>query len=145
MKTRRSNQGFTLVELLAVILIILLVAGMAVRMAVRASDQGKFKIAQAEMQQILVGADAYWRATGKLPTSVSQILPYMKVPTIDPWGSPYDIEYQSANVAGNPSDPHAYWNPGNQIGKHIRIKSNGPNRGTEGAGDSLTTASDLPK
>jgi general secretion pathway protein G len=110
-RLRRSQEGFTLIELMVVILIIGLLATIVVQNLKGATDKAKRIKAQADISALKTALDRYYLDNGSYPSS-DQGLPALvsapssgKVPTDypsggyiekipnDPWGTPY--VYQS--------------------------------------------------
>src|SRR5208283_4536663 len=67
--SRRSEQGFTLIELMIVILIIGLLATLEVQNLPSATDKAKRVKAQADIAQIKSGLDRYYLDAGSYPTT----------------------------------------------------------------------------
>ncbi len=93
-KTVRCNQdGFTLIELMVVILIIGLLATIVVQNLLSATDKDKRVKAQADISQIKSALDRYYLDAGSYPTSDQGLPALMAAPTSgnDPkdWGGPY--------------------------------------------------------
>jgi general secretion pathway protein G len=109
-RLRRRQHGFTLIELMVVILIIGLLATIVVQNLRSATDKAKRVKAQADIAQIKSGLDRYYLDNGSYPTSdqgpnglVSAPGsgnvpkdwggPYLEKIPPDPWGNSY--YYQS--------------------------------------------------
>ena len=93
-KTVRCNQdGFTLIELMVVILIIGLLATIVVQNLRSATDKAKRVKAQADISQIKSALDRFYLDAGSYPTSDQGLPALMAAPTSgnDPkdWGGPY--------------------------------------------------------
>jgi len=93
-KTVRCNQdGFTLIELMVVILIIGLLATIVVQNLRSATDKAKRVKAQADISQIKSALDRYYLDAGSYPTSDQGLPALTAAPTSgnDPkdWGGPY--------------------------------------------------------
>jgi general secretion pathway protein G len=111
---RGSQDGFTLIELMVVILIIGLLATIVVQNLRSATDKAKRVKAQADISQIKSALDRYYLDAGSYPTS-DQGLPALmaapengNVPT--DWGGPY-IEKIPMDPWGH---PYFYQSDGNQ-------------------------------
>lgn len=107
MGTLRSNKGFTLVELLVVMVIIGLLAALVAPKIFPKLGKGKQAAAKAQIELIGQALDHYRLDTGSYPTTEQGLNalitnpgverwqgPYLKkgVP-LDPWGKPYIYQY----------------------------------------------------
>ena len=112
-RRRQSNQdGFTLIEIMVVILILGLLATIVVQSLRGATDKAKRVKAQADISEIKTGLDRYYLDTGSYPSSDQGLgalvaapqsgnnIPanyeaggYLQSIPKDPWGNPY--VYQS--------------------------------------------------
>ncbi|MBV8772499.1 MAG: type II secretion system major pseudopilin GspG [Deltaproteobacteria bacterium] len=103
---RRYQDGFTLIELMVVILIIGLLATIVVQNLRSATDKAKRVKAQADISQIKSALDRYYLDAGSYPSSDQGLSALVSAPTSgnDPkdWGGPY--------IERIPLDPwgHAY-------------------------------------
>ncbi len=108
MQARRSNQdGFTLIEIMVVILILGLLATIVVQSLRGATDKAKQTKAQADIAEIKTGLDRYYLDNGAYPTTDQGLQALVAAPTggripanyetggylqsipKDPWGNPY--------------------------------------------------------
>jgi general secretion pathway protein G len=104
--SRSCERGFTLIELMVVILIIGLLATIVVQNLRNATDKAKRVKAQADISQIKSGLDRYYLDAGSYPTSdqgLSALIaaptggnipkdwqgPYLEKVPPDPWGNAY--------------------------------------------------------
>jgi general secretion pathway protein G len=135
-KLLKDRRGFTLVELMLVLIIIgVLVAMVAPRLAGR-SQQAKEAAARADINANLSAAlDLFEMHNGRYPTSTEGLDalrtapagtsqwkgPYLKRPVpLDPWGKPY-----------------VYRSPGQHNREDYDLSSSGPD-GAEGTADDVT-------
>ena len=103
---RRSQRGFTLIELMVVILIIGLLATIVVQNLRSATDKAKRVKAEADISQLKSALDRYYLDAGSYPTSDQGLPalvaapgsgntggdwggPYIEKIPLDPWGHPY--------------------------------------------------------
>jgi general secretion pathway protein G len=109
-RLKRRQDGFTLIELMVVILIIGLLATIVVQNLRSATDKAKRVKAQADIAQIKSGLDRYYLDNGSYPSSDQGLNglvsapgsgnvpkdwggPYLEKIPPDPWGNSY--YYQS--------------------------------------------------
>jgi general secretion pathway protein G len=113
---RRHQDGFTLIELMVVILIIGLLATIVVQNLRSATDKAKRVKAQADISQIKSALDRYYLDAGSYPTSDEGLPALVAAPTStsgnDPrdWGGPY-IEKIPLDPWGH---PYVYQSDGNE-------------------------------
>ena len=104
---RRHNAGFTLLEIMLVVMIIALLAGAAIYMMKGNVDQAKIVRAEADIQNIMTQLMLYDTLTGSYPTTQQGIQALVERPTgepqprkwrqlmpqvpLDPWNTPYLI------------------------------------------------------
>ena len=132
MKLFRGTHGFTLVELLLVVIIIgILVAMVMPRLAGR-TEQARIAAAQTDIElNIGSGLDLFELDNGFYPNSMDNLFkepsdapnwrgPYLKKKPVDPWGNVYNYKY-----------------PGSHEGVDYDLYSFGRN-GVEGGGDDVT-------
>ncbi|HXR26027.1 MAG TPA: type II secretion system major pseudopilin GspG [Candidatus Binataceae bacterium] len=111
---RRYEQGFTLIELMVVILIIGLLATIVVQNLRSATDKAKRVKAQADIAQIKSGLDRYYLDAGSYPTTDQGLAalsaaptggnvphdwqgPYLEKIPPDPWGNVYFYQSDGDN------------------------------------------------
>lgn len=107
-KNRRANRGFTLVELLLVLVILGILAALVMPKFTGRTEQARVTAAQTQIATFGTALDAFEVDTGSYPRGqdgLNQLLvapsdvtgwrgPYLKsdIPN-DPWGRPYIYEY----------------------------------------------------
>src|SRR6202162_6708651 len=81
-RRRRSNQdGFTLIEIMVVILILGLLATIVVQSLKGATDKAKRTKAQADISEIKTALDRYYLDNGYYPTSDQGLTSLVSAPT----------------------------------------------------------------
>lgn len=115
---RSYRSGFTLVELLLVVVILSILAAMVVPRLAGRSEQARIARAEADVKgAVPLALDIYEVDNGMFPTTeqgLSALLdtptsqpapknwrgPYLKRPPVDPWGHPYAYEYPAQRASG---------------------------------------------
>lgn len=103
-KIVRNDGGFTLVELIVVVIIIGLLAGLVLPQYIRQEEKAKLKAARAQIELFATALDTFRLDVGRYPTTDEGLQglrqkpggverwdgPYLKkdVP-LDPWNKPY--------------------------------------------------------
>ncbi len=104
---RRDEKGFTLVELLIVVIILAVISGIAVPSYLALRNRARESATENEMRNIATAVEMYAADNnGSYPTSAdatalaSDISAYMdNMPTADAWGTTY--QYTSADADGS--------------------------------------------
>lgn len=103
--TGRSASGFSLIELLVVLVILGLIAGLVVPNIIGRTEVAKSRAAKAAVQQLSSAVDGYYLDVGNPPDSLEDLVkepggvdnwrgPYAKSSLItDPWGNGYQYIY----------------------------------------------------
>ena len=92
-----KHKGFTLIELMVVVVIIAALAGMVLPRLLPASDEAKKKISQADIANITVALKMYRLQNDKYPSKSEGFMALVpkqleKIPH-DPWKRPYKYRY----------------------------------------------------
>jgi general secretion pathway protein G len=116
MKSVNRNKGFTLIELMVVILIIGVLAALVVPKVMSRPDEAKITAAKVDIATISQQLNMYKLDNGRYPTTEQGLMALVKKPTVapvptnwksegyldrvpkDPWGSPY--QYLQPGVHG---------------------------------------------
>jgi len=96
-----GQRGFTLVELLLVLVILALIAGLVLPGIIGKAESAKAKAASSQISRISMSVESFYLDTGNTPSSLEELVnepsgltgwngPYIKNSLLkDPWGQPY--------------------------------------------------------
>jgi len=96
-----GQRGFTLVELLLVLVILALIAGLVLPGIIGKAESAKAKAASSQISRISMSVESFYLDTGNTPSSLEELVnqpsgvtgwngPYIKTSLLkDPWGQPY--------------------------------------------------------
>ena len=94
---RRARAGFTLIEILLVVTIISLLAGIVAVSIPKYNLKARVAKAKADIDSIGVGIQSHLLDTGKYPASLDTLTagddPIIAIIPPDPWQSPYKYAY----------------------------------------------------
>jgi len=111
----RQSHGFTLIELMIVVIILAALAGMVMPRLLDRADDAKIGIARGEMASITTALKFYKMDIGRFPTSeegLSALMvrpssagskwkrPYLEKAPDDPWGRPYHYQVDAGSLVG---------------------------------------------
>jgi general secretion pathway protein G len=136
MQTNRiKRSGFTLIEIMVVLLIIGIMAALIVPNVTSSADKAKKTAAQADISTIMNALKMYYLDNSRYPTNQQGLDALVHKPTIAPIPSNYNtgrgyIDKLPTDPWGN---PYQYQNPG-QHGD-VDVYSYGP-KGPNGSGES---------
>jgi len=100
-----QQAGFTLVELLLVLMILALIGGLVLPGLIGRAEGAKVKAAASQVNRLAMGVESYYLDTGQTPESLQQLVenpgnasgwngPYVKASSLkDPWGRDYEYVY----------------------------------------------------
>lgn len=100
-KHNRMQRGFTLVELLLVLVILALIAGLVLPGIIGKAESAKAKAASSQISRISMSVESFYLDTGNPPSSLDELViepagvsgwngPYIKNSLLkDPWGQEY--------------------------------------------------------
>jgi len=98
---KKKQSGFTLVELLLVLVILALIAGLVLPGIIGKAESAKAKAAKSQISRIEMSVETFYLDTGNPPSSLEQLVnepsgvngwngPYIKNSLLkDPWGQAY--------------------------------------------------------
>jgi len=101
----RNSSGFTLVELLLVLVILALIGGLVLPGIIGKAEGAKVKAAGSQINRLAMGVESYYLDTGITPDSLEDLVvesgdvpgwngPYVKPSSLkDPWGREYVYNY----------------------------------------------------
>ncbi len=104
-KSKNGTRGFTLVELLLVLVILALIGGLVLPGIIGKAEGAKVKAADSQISRLQMAVESYYLDTGKTPESLELLIsesggvegwngPYVKASSIkDPWGREYVYNY----------------------------------------------------
>ncbi len=111
MHDRRVQRGFTLVELLLVLVILALIAGLVLPGIIGKAEGAKVRAAASQISRISMSVESFYLDTGSAPDSLNELVsepgnvtgwngPYVKNSILkDPWGR--DYQYRSPGQHGD--------------------------------------------
>jgi general secretion pathway protein G len=130
-RTRRSRKGFTLIEILLVLTLIGLMAGMAVYAVVGARLPAQKKICEGTLEQVSSAIEEYGFAIGHYPTSdegglaalltkpgypseetAAKWRQFLKKEPTDPWGNLIKYEPSAAGTSDSTAPAFKLWSVG---------------------------------
>ncbi len=94
---RRPQSGFTLIELMVVIVILGLLATIVGPNVQKFTDDGRQQTAKTQMSSLRQAVETYRLRKGKIPDSLEEAKEWLQDGTIpdDPWGNKYRYEKKS--------------------------------------------------
>ncbi len=105
MRMMKSSQGFSLIELLVVLVILGLIAGLVVPNVFQRGEDAKVRAATAEIQRLSMAIDEFYLDSGRLPRDLRELVerpsnarnwngPYVNASNLtDPWDNAYQYRF----------------------------------------------------
>ena len=102
---RSRAQGFTLVELLLVLMILALIGGLVLPGIIGKAEGAKVKAASSQISRLAMAVESFYLDTGETPDNLDVLVnesggidgwngPYVKTSSLkDPWGREYVYNY----------------------------------------------------
>lgn len=132
MKFARYLRGFTLLEVLVVVVIIGLLAGIVAPRLFGSVGKSEITTAQAQIEALGKALDQYRLDTGRYPTTQQGLTALVQRPADEPrWDGPYLRKAPPADPWGN---AYVYRFPG-EHGADFDLSSWGADRASGGTGD----------
>ena len=127
------NSGFTLVELLLVLVILALIGGLVLPSIIGKAEGAKAKAAASQVSRLAMAVESYYLDTGATPESLQQLVedpgatgwngPYVKTASLkDPWGHDYEYVFPGEHSEFDITTLGADGQPGGE-GKNADINS----------------------
>jgi general secretion pathway protein G len=103
--SRSRSRGFTLVELLLVLVILALIGGLVLPGIIGKAEGAKAKAAASQVNRLSMAVESFYLDTGTTPENLDQLVeepgsvggwngPYVKASSLkDPWGRDYEYRY----------------------------------------------------
>jgi general secretion pathway protein G len=120
MKMMTATRGFSLIELLVVLVILGLIAGLVVPNIMQRGEDAKVRAAKAEIQRLSMAVDEFYLDSGRPPRELRELVerpsnarnwngPYVNASNlVDPWDNPYNYRYpgqhRSYDIYSNGAD-----------------------------------------
>ncbi|WP_223846223.1 type II secretion system major pseudopilin GspG [Wenzhouxiangella sp. AB-CW3] len=101
----RTGQGFSLIELLVVLVILGLIAGLVVPNILQRAEDANVRAAKAEVQRLSMAIDEFYLDNGRVPRELRELVerpgnarnwngPYVNNSNlVDPWDNSYNYRY----------------------------------------------------
>lgn len=99
----QSEEGYTLLELLVVLVILTIIIGVAAPAVLEQLGESKSKAAEVEVARLMTNLEFYFVDAGEFPADAdfsSAITPYLSenADLIDPWGNEYQYSNSGTTV-----------------------------------------------
>ena len=137
-RTRKHQKGFTLVELLVVLVILGLIAAFAAPQVMKFLGGAKSDAAKIQVERLSGILDLYRLEVGRYPTSEEGLLALYEQPADgDKWNGPY---IKKSNALTDPwGRPYVYVSPGENGDFDLYSLGNDGREGGEGEDKDLTS------
>lgn len=136
MANKKVSSGFTLVEILLVVVIIGIMTALVVPNIAGRIDQARLTAAEMDVQaNLALALDLYKMDNGFFPTSEQGLVALVKKPTTEPVPVHWRGPYLKKNIPRDPwKRPYVYRAPGNHNPEYYDLFSFGPD-GKESSDD----------
>lgn len=131
---KSPNSGFSLIELLVVLIILGLIAGLVVPNIMQRGEDAKLRAADAEVQRLSMAVDEFYLDNGRPPQELRELVekpgnvnnwngPYVNDSNLkDPWDNAYQYRYPGEHRSFDIWSHGADGSPGGE-GANADIKS----------------------
>lgn len=105
MMSLKTKQGFSLIEILVVLVILGLIAGLVVPNIMQRGEDANVRVARTEIQRLSMAVDEFYLDTGRAPRELRELVdrpsnvrnwngPYVNASNLtDPWDNPYQYRF----------------------------------------------------
>lgn len=134
--TARGRNGFTLIELIVVIVVLGLLAGLVAPQIFGRVSEAKAVTARTQMQLLSAALDGYRLDNGSYPTTAQGLRALMERPTADPAPTAWRGPYLRKDIPSDPwGRPYIYASPGQRNPNGFDLASLGRDGQVGGEGD----------
>lgn len=138
MPSKNLNSGFTLIEIMIVVIILAILAAAVIPRLTGRTQQAKVSRTSADIETISLALDLYSIDSGFFPTTTQGLLALRTRPSSPPTPSNWRGPYIKKSVPKDPwGQPYKYLSPGIHNKADYDLSSLGPD-GVEGGGDDVT-------
>lgn len=110
-----ANRGFTLLELMVVVIVLGLLAGLVGPQIIGRVSDAKAATARTQIEMISVALDSYRLDNGRYPTTEQGLPALRRPPTVEPLATNWRGPYLRREVPLDPwGRPYGFRNPGEQ-------------------------------
>ncbi len=137
-KLLAARSGFTLIEIMLVVIIITILASLVVPRFAGQSQKARVAAAQAQISSLGVALDMYELHNGSYPSTEQGLEALRVAPSSDPAPADWQGPYMKKDIPLDPwKHPYVYVSPGEHNPETYDLYSRGPD-GQDGGGDDVT-------
>lgn len=134
---KRQNRGFTMVELMVVLVLLVIIAGFVVPNIIGQTEKAKHRAAQGQIETLRNAVDRFYLDTGKVPRELDDLVE--KPADVDGWAGPY---VKKQNLTDPWDNEWKYRNPGEHGNYDIYSYGADGSQGGDGAAKDITSWSE---
>lgn len=124
--TRRLQCGFTLIEIMVVVIILGVLGALVLPNVMSRPDHAKLTAARTDIQSISTALEIYRLDNGRYPTTAQGLQALVKRPTVAPLPRQWNTQGYLKTAASDPwGAPYQYANPGTRSGQGYDLYSLG--------------------